>query len=105
VSGKIDLPKIPGNNGSLRKLNAESDINQNQSISQTRPAGVKQKDNDTIELQPGLNSGTPDFDPIKDMDMAKEQIESSKLSILQQTPAALQAQANVVPQFLFSLLS
>lgn len=105
MSGNIDLPKIPGKNGALRTLNAESDNNQNQSISQTRPAGVKQKDNDTIELQPGLNSGTPDFDPIKDMDMAKEQIESIKLSIFQQTTTALQAQANVAPQFLFSLLS
>jgi len=35
--------------------------------------------------------------------MAEEQVEASKLSILQQTATAMLAQANVSPQFLLTL--
>jgi len=35
--------------------------------------------------------------------MAEEQVESSKFSILQQTATAMLSQANVAPQFILSL--
>jgi flagellin-like hook-associated protein FlgL len=104
MSGNIDLPNI-GKNGALRKLNIENNANQNKSASKTKVVHDKPSENDSIEFQPGMSLATSDFDPIKDMSMANEQVESSKSLILQQTNTALQAQANVTPQFVFSLLS
>jgi flagellin len=43
------------------------------------------------------------FNRIMNADMASEQVEASKLLILQQTSTAMLAQANVAPQFILSL--
>lgn len=43
------------------------------------------------------------FNRIMNANMAEEQVEASKFSILQQTSTAMLAQANVAPQFLLSL--
>ncbi len=43
------------------------------------------------------------YNRIMNADMAAEQVEASKLSILQQTSTAMLAQANVAPQYLLSL--
>lgn len=43
------------------------------------------------------------YNRIMNADMAEEQVEASKLLILQQTSSAMLAQANSAPQFLLSL--
>jgi flagellin len=43
------------------------------------------------------------YNRIMNADMAEEQVEASKLLILQQTSAAMLAQANSAPQFLLAL--
>jgi len=43
------------------------------------------------------------YNRIMNANMAEEQVEASKLTILQQTATAMLAQANAAPQFLLSL--